>query len=331
MSVPRRVSSLAGAVLVAVLLAAGCGTTPAEAPETDPTAVQSGYPKVIDQGGAEPVTIEAEPQRIAALSPDVAEAALELIGPERLVAVPRNLSSPSLGNHVEDAASVPEQLAPGNDPDPDQVLSYEPDLILLTPRHEGEQDAASVLGGTGIPVLAMEHWDDLDDIAANLMLLGEALDAEEQAESLVEEMNLRRDAVADAVADLDRPSVLALSNQAGTPFVIGPDAFTSALIELGGGESAAEAAGVRATGPADPELIVSAEPDAILLVDVKGSGRDSFDAVLENPAVADLPAMTEDRVLILPAASALATGITHTLDGLEELAGWLHPDALDHD
>ncbi|ASO20594.1 iron complex transport system substrate-binding protein [Actinoalloteichus hoggarensis] len=330
MTILRRPAVLAGAALLAVLLPAACGVPAEPAPESDGGAAQAGYPRLVERDGAEAVTIESEPRRIAALSPDAAEATLELVGPDRLVAVPRNLTSPSLGNHVEDAAAVPEQLPPGNEPDPDHVLSLEPDLILVTPRHGGEQDALAVLGETGVPVLALEQWDGLDDIAANLLLLGEVLDAEDRAASLVAEMAERREAVADAVAGRDRPSVLGLSNQAGTPFVIGPDAFTSGLIELAGGDAAAETAGVRATGPADPETIVAADPDAILLVDVTGGGRGSFDSVLSNPAVADLPAAAEDRVLLLPAASAFPTGVTHTLDGLEALAGWLHPEAVDH-
>jgi iron complex transport system substrate-binding protein len=38
------------------------------------------------------------------------------------------------------------------------------------------------------------------------------------------------------------------------------------------------------------------KPDRIMLVDVTGKGLTSFDALLKNPAVADLPAVKEDRV-----------------------------------
>ncbi|WP_418153437.1 ABC transporter substrate-binding protein [Actinoalloteichus caeruleus] len=334
MTNPVRRGSLLGTTSLAVVLLAGCATTPADepvpAPSSAPPGAAASYPRTVGGGGqGEPVTIPSEPTRIAALSPDAAEAALALVGAERLVAVPASVTGTHLGNHVEDAAAVSEHLPPGTNPDPELVLSLNPDLVLVTPRHDGEQDALSLLDESGVPVLALEHWDDLDEVAGNLTLLGEALGVEDRAESLVADMASRRDAVRDAVDGVDRPSVLVLSNQAGVPFVLGPDSFTTGLVELAGGASAAERAGVRRTGPVDPEVVVGAAPDAVVLVDVTGAGRESFDSLLAHPAVADIPSVAEDRVLLLPAASAFASGGAHTLDGLEELAGWLHPERFD--
>ncbi|WP_016701039.1 ABC transporter substrate-binding protein [Actinoalloteichus spitiensis] len=333
MTNPVRRGPLLGTVSLAVVLLAGCASTadePAPAASSAPSGAAASYPRTVgggDQG--EQVTIPAEPSRIAALSPDAAEAALALVGAERLVAVPASVTGAHLGNHVEEAVAVSEHLPPGNNPDPELVLSLNPDLVLVTPRHDGEQDALSLLEETGVPVLVLEHWNDLDEVAGNLSLLGEALGVEDRAESLVADMAARREALREAVDGVDRPAVLALSNQAGVPFALGPDSFTTGLVELAGGASAAERAGVRRTGPVDPEVVVGAAPDAVVLVDVTGAGRESFDSLLAHPAVADLPAIREDRVLLLPAASAFASGIAHALDGLEELAGWLHPERFD--
>ncbi|GAA2107016.1 ABC transporter substrate-binding protein [Streptomyces synnematoformans] len=268
----------------------------------------------------------AEPRRIAALSPDAAEAVTELVGAERLVAVPRQSLSPTLSGHADRLADVPHKIPPGNDPDPEQVLSWGPDLVVVTARHEGEQQASKTLTKAGVDTVTLPgDGGSLKQIQTNLTRLGEKLGAPEKAASLVEEMKRRTAVVTEDVRGEDRPSVLILSNQAATPFVNAPTALVSDLVVTAGGTLAAEEAGVTRTRPVDPEVIVKADPDFLLLVDVTGKGRASYDTLLENEAVASLDAVTEDRVRLFEANTTYGVGGTAAVDGLEDIAGWLHP------
>ena len=51
--------------------------------------------------------------------------------------------------------------------DPEKILAYEPDLILLTKQHEGEMDAEQILLQSGIPLISFQPWNTIDEIAAN--------------------------------------------------------------------------------------------------------------------------------------------------------------------
>jgi iron complex transport system substrate-binding protein len=276
------------------------------------------------------VTLPSKPMRIAALSADVAEAAVELAGAERLIAVPASAANPALSSHAREMAAVPAKLPPGTDPDPEQIISLNPDLILITTRHGGEWDARAVLARSGIPMIAItDGWRTLEEVKRNLTLLGRALDAEARARELTAELDRRADAVAARVGTAtDRPSVAILSNQAGRPFINAADVLTSDLVKRAGGTLVADRIGLRTTAPVTAEQLISADPDAILLIDVTGKGRDSYRSLLDNPAVAELTAVREDRVMLLPARTSYGVGGVHLADGLEEIARWLHPEAF---
>ncbi|WP_166356134.1 ABC transporter substrate-binding protein [Phytoactinopolyspora limicola] len=274
----------------------------------------------------EPVAAEA-PSNVAALSSDTAEAVRALAGADRLVAVPASTTNEHLGNYPDEMEQVPNHVPPSDNLDPEQVLSWGPDLIVVTARHDGEQDADDLLEQSDVPLVTIQNnWGSIDELQENYRVLGEALGAPERAEELIADMDAELAAVAGHLTDADdAPTVLVLTNQADNPFIAGPDSMPTDLVRHAGGAPAVEDAGIERTMPAEPEQIIRTNPDAILLVDVLGKGRESFDGVLGNEAVAEIPAVAEERVLMLPGRSAMASAGVHVVDGVQEIAAWLHP------
>ncbi|RJL35426.1 ABC transporter substrate-binding protein [Bailinhaonella thermotolerans] len=319
------------AAVLGLGLLAGCARDATGGPPA-PAPAAASYPRTVQVPGdpAGPVTIPRRPQRIAALSADVAEAAVELAGAGRLIAVPASAANPSLSGHARAMASVATKLPPGTDPDPEQIISLNPDLILITTRHGGERDARATLARAGIPMIAIgNNWGTLEEVQRNLTLLGTALGAEAKAAELVAGLDRRARGVAEKIGRVAaRPGVAILSNQAGRPFINAADVLTSDLVRRAGGEPVAARIGLRATAPVTAEQLIAARPDAILLVDVTGKGRASFESVLGNPAVAGLPAVRDGRVKLLPARISYGTGGAGIADGLDEIARWLHPGSF---
>ena len=56
---------------------------------------------------------------------------------------------------------------------------------------------------------------------------------------------------------------------------------------------------------------------------MNGSGERLFAPVLENPAVAAMPAMRDGRVLLLAGNQVQALGLDATVSGLAQLEEWL--------
>ncbi|WP_186629844.1 ABC transporter substrate-binding protein [Rhodococcus sp. BP22] len=267
-------------------------------------------------------TTSTAPQRIAAISPDVAEAVATLGGGDRLVLIPGTQTNPALTNHLPVMQSVTTTLAAHGAADPEQILATRPDLAIITPRHEGESDTTALLEASSVPVLTLPNsWQTGEQMLNNITLIGDAIGTPDQAAELVREISDAFEAIEPLTGP--SPTVLVLSNQAGRPMVNAGDGFTLDLLTRAGGRNAAADAGLTRTSFADPEQIVRANPDAILLVDILGTGKDSFASVLTNPAVAELAAVQQDRIMLLGGKQTQAFGLRSAPEGLVQIRDWL--------
>lgn len=324
----RSLHAIAATTLVLLALTACSGA--AEAEGEDPGAsASSAFPVTIEvPGSGDQLTIDHEPQRIVALSSDAAIALHELGATDRIIAVPASVENSSLNPYAEEMAGVENVIAGETSPEPEQVLAWDPDLIVVTARHTGEQDASELLSATGVPVLTLTNgWSSSDAVIENLSLIGTAIGAASEAEALTAEVEEGLAAVIEQSAEAaSAPSVAILSNQAQVPFINAGSSLVSELVANGGGSNVAESIGVEQTMPIQPEQLVAADPDAIMLVDVTGKGESSFDAVLGNPAVAALPAVQDGRVQLFKGKDVYALAGREIVSGSEAVLAWLHPE-----
>ena len=90
------------------------------------------------------------PQRIVAITSETADMALLLAGPQSMAAIAVGSQSPAMGMVPDLARQVETTLPAGVTPDPEQILSYQPDLVLTTSRH----GAGLARSTTGAPQIA---------------------------------------------------------------------------------------------------------------------------------------------------------------------------------
>ncbi|MEM7325310.1 MAG: ABC transporter substrate-binding protein [Actinomycetota bacterium] len=300
---------------------------PIDAQTAAPETPAASFPRTIEVDDGTTVSIGAEPVRIAALSTDVAEVAIALAGADRLVAVPETNATAAVGSDPAAAGTVEHRLSFGDRVDRDLLASWDTDLVLISPNHPEERELSEALAGGSVPILVMPNsWDDLDDVRTNIDLIAQAIGAESDAAEIIDDMTRREEAVRDRVAAVEtRPVVLILTNVAQVPFLVGPGTTTHSLVETAGGTNAADLLQVTTTiSGVGANQIATADPDAILLVDGLGTGREAFAPLLDSPELAGLDAIADDNVLVLPARDTF--GVAHTLvNGLEAIADWLHP------
>ncbi|WP_261166765.1 ABC transporter substrate-binding protein [Microbacterium sp. Marseille-Q6965] len=315
----------AAALAAASLALTACAATEADVAAT--TAPAAEWPRTVDVAGAA-VEIADEPQRIVALSTETGDLALELVGPDRMAAISSGSVTEGAGNQVELAQQVETVLETNTTPDPEQILALEPDLVLMTQRHDGEQAAADLLAGTGIPSLAFptSSFQTLDGIMDAVDVLGEALGAEEAADEVVATMRERRqDLVEHAqehAADAEHaPTVLLLMARGGQQMIQPATTLMSHLVSEVGGEVVGAGQGA---APADPERIAHVNPDLILVEDFRGAGLGPFQSLLSSPALAEVKAISNDQVHLVSGAIASDTAGTRAVDGLEEISDLLH-------
>ena len=323
---PITTLALAGATLALAL--SGCSSASGE-PASDPQPTPD-WPRTIEVPASETgepsrLTLEAEPQKIAALDSESAEVIAELGLGDRLVLVPAAVLNPALGSHVEQLAKVPNTIPVAMELDAETVIALQPDLVVMSPRHGAEASIGAVLEQAGIASLQLpSSWTNPDSVAQSIELIGEATGQEQHAEELVDTLESGLAAAgATKPSDDQSPRVLVLTNQAGRPFATAGKAYPLELLRLAGAQNASDTLGMPHTGPISAEQIVEANPDGIVLIDMNGSGDRLYAELLANPAVASLDAVAQQRILRVEGKQVQAMGLISTVDGLEALTSWV--------
>lgn len=277
------------------------------------------FPRVVTDGLGREVALDAPPQRIASAALGSDEILLALVGPERLHGVSYWAANPAISNIAGDLDGVARTDLSG---DPELLISLNADLVVLASYNNPA--ALDQLLDAGVPVFVLGSFNTLDDIRANIRLLGRATGTEIRAEALIARMDARIAAVQQAVAGL--PPVRVLFYEPGG-ITYGPGSTVDAIITLAGGVNVVAEAGLGPYPLVNAEFVIAADPDVILLGGAYTAGSDPLDVFLANPAFADLRAVQTGRVV--PIHDAHLTNVSHYIAaGVEDVARALYPEAF---
>lgn len=297
--------------------------SPSAPPATASPSAEAAFPVELTDDADRTVTIDAEPMRIVSLAPSNTEIVCALDACDRIVGVTDFDDYPP---EIADVTDVVIQTQV----DVELVVDAEPDLVLaagngLTPTEIIEQ-----LDDLGLTVLVL-YPESLDEVYADIELVGAAIGASDAVDTLVAGMQERVDAVATAVADAPRPRTLyEVFYSEGTTYTAGEGSFLASLIDISGAEPVTG----DAMGVIDAESLVEADPELVLL------GSASYDPSLSDPetaleTVSARPGWAEltavDAGAVLPYLDDIVTTRPgpRIVDGLEALARAIHPDAFD--
>lgn len=315
-----------------VFLLASCGSSPEETDLTEDNAENSDhvqndeYPKTLTVNEEE-ITIKQKPERIAVLSLDAAEAVLELNDADNVVAVPKSSTDESLSYKASAAAKVPHQMASATSLDPEQVLSFDTDLIIMTKLHHAEQDADQILQQAGIPLISLQTWNTFEHIYNNFELIGEAIGEQKRAEQIISDMKQKIEAVQKATKDTSKPSVLVISPLGpGTgPYFIGSSNIAYDIVRLAGGNNSADDLGLTRVTKASMEQIIKADPDYILLVQWKEGDDADIKEITSAPGWETLNAVKNGNTKTMTVKEIFYPN-RYNADSVEHIAQWLHPE-----
>ncbi|RYZ20115.1 MAG: ABC transporter substrate-binding protein [Chitinophagaceae bacterium] len=202
------------------------------------------------------------------------------------------------------------------------IAALDPTLVV----HQGDVAPAEVmtqLAQLKIPVKVYPAGSSLDSAKIVLTLLAKELGQERIADSL----NRQLDAdLASAQAQVARypskPRVLVIhfGQQRNQYFVIGTRGAAKKMIELAGGEQAADTSGFRNLSP---EVIVKLQPDVILATDFGWDRLGSQEKLLELPGLALTPAAKAGRIYRVEEHDLLYFG-PRTGKNIQKLAEIIH-------
>lgn len=217
---------------------------------------------------------ENQPQRIVSLAPNLTEMLLETGFGERLVAVTPFCEAP------EKILRLPG----GMQPEAEEVLALQPDLVLATPITPATTRAQLIRLGLRVEVV---ETSSLEDIRRAMKRLAKLIGVAAPSLPGAPPAHSTRSA--------------ALFFGADTGYSAGRGTHAHELLEAAGLQNIAAEIG----GPwpqVSEEFLFAADPDVIIVADYGNSSRDTVLATLQNhPVRRHLGAVQSGRIVIFPA------------------------------
>lgn len=321
-------------VLLLMIMAVSCQTSdetptptapaPGATPSETPTPTPSPSPEpatptpfeVTDQMGRT-VTVKANPTKIISLAPSNTEILFALGLGDRVV------GRTDFCNYPPEALEVP-SIGGFSDPNLEEVIARDPDLVLATSIHE---EIVRQLDNNGIPTIVL-FPNTIEDILDSITLVGEAAGAEDAAAVLRADMEARIKAVTDKTAGLTA------EEKVRTAFVVwhdplmmaGGDTLYNELIEKSGGINIV--ADRESYPTVSLEAVLVADPEVMVAMGMGTGGTESYDFLLEEARLGDTEARKNSRVYLINEDLVGRFG-PRIVEGLEQLAVFLHPELFD--
>ena len=296
---------LLGAALLAGALTACSSSTESTGPFT-----------VTDQLGRTVTINNIHPQKIISLAPSNTEILFALGLGDRIVGVttycnypPEATTKPSIGDY--------------NTPNLEEIVAKEPDLVLATEVHE--TSLIPQLEAQGITVIGLSP-KTIDEVMGSITLVGQITGQEDEAASLVADMQERINAIKDktsALSEAQRPTVFYIIWH-DPIWTTGANTFADALIQIAGGVNIAS----ELDGYIDISLeaVIAGNPQVIIAGVGMGTGEDlPLLYVKEEPRLGDIEARQNDRIYSINLDIVGRPG-PRIVDALEEFFRLIHPE-----
>ena len=272
------------------------------------------YPlSVTDDLGRE-VTLTAEPERVITMLPSHTETLCAIGACDKLV------GRDSYSNYPAEVEGLRE-VGSAFEPSIESIVVLEPDLVIV----DESSDLAATLEALGITVWAGSA-QTFEDVFTTFTTLGQLVNREAEAAALAEDVRSDIDGIASLVADQPNPTVYYEIDP--TPYSVGPESFIGVLLAKAGGKNIVTA-DLGDFPQLDPEYVVAADPDVIILGDAPygetgatvaaRAGWDSMSAVASGQ-IYELDAETVD---------AVSRPGPRIVDAVRTFAGLLYPDLID--
>ncbi|WP_046775902.1 ABC transporter substrate-binding protein [Streptomyces yangpuensis] len=315
------------ALLISLTACAGSPGTGQDTAAPD-AAPAPGFPYTVTNCGVSS-TYQAPPRRAVTMNQHATELMLAL----------------GLGDRVVGTAYLDDAVLPAYKPAYDKIrvlaeeypskeilLGADPDFVYggyasAFDKAQGRDRAGLAQSGINSR-LNVEYCTEgkvgLDQLKTEITEVARTFGVPDRGAKLVEDEQRRIDAVAARVKDRPRPTVFAYDSGEATASTSGGNGVGNEIISLAGGTNVF--ADLDDTfGDVAWEKVIERRPEVVLIYDYGGTTVEAKkQRLLNDPALAEVPAVKNRRFVVLPLSSAVL-GV-RVADAVEALGGQLHPN-----
>ncbi|MGH9097814.1 MAG: ABC transporter substrate-binding protein [Acidimicrobiales bacterium] len=276
---------LAVAVVIPVLLALGCTSSPTAAPAA---ATDTSYPVVIHAANGK-VTITHRPTAIVSLT---------ATGTEMLYAIGAGSQVKAVDKDSDYPAGAPMTSLDGNSPNVEAIVNYTPDLVVVSEDPAGFQQQLNALG---IPVLEDPAASTLAQSYQQYVQLGQATGHPAGAQTEVAHVKAQIAQVVAATPKLTSPESYYYELDQ-TYFTATSSTFIGNVFSLLGLKNIADTSADATSSGGYPQLnaeyILKANPTYIFLADTICCAQNAA-TLAARPGWSTLSAVTNHRIVLL--------------------------------
>ena len=267
----------------------------------------SGTFTVLDDRGQN-VTIPKYPQRIVSLGTSFTEILFAIGADGQVVGVDKTSMYPAGALSKTNVGSFYTLNA-------ENVTALEPDCIITW---SFATSTISTLEGLGFPVIAYNPTS-LSDTMRVIKSMGNATGKSAEANALVDQMQLRIDAVTENVSGISLGDRVKAYFELRSGKTTGPGSLADELITIAGGVNIY---GNNASKYPQPslEFIIESDPDVVIVENQSSKTNDDIGAWIGS----GVSAVDNDRIYRID--GALVTACPRVVDALEQFAEWFYPD-----
>lgn len=286
---------------------------------------------VTDASGTS-VTMDEVPKRIVSGTPDISEIVAALNMTDSLVAVTDYCDYPASVAALRDNGST---IGGFYTPSFEKIVSFNPDLVILSDSVTAQKDLAAQLRNAGYTVILIYAASDLNTTYKNIQMIGTVTGKQSEATALVDNMKTQVADIAQAVSDKSKPNVLFVTYSDEGFTNVWPAGGATAIgeiINLAGGTNVfADMDGYKMAS--NEVLIEKARSVDVIIMTIMYSLEtpENKSAWFHSDSIwKESPAVKNNKVYYLTgqAESIYNRQSVRTVDAVQLLAEILHPDAF---
>jgi len=268
--------------------------------------------ELIDQIGR-PVNVPEQPKRVVSLMPSVTEIVFDIGAGDLLVGATQYATSPPA------AAELP-RVGSYKHLDVEKIVRLQPDLCLAV-RDGNPKHIVDRLVAVGVPVFVVDPRT-LEEIKESILLLGQALNVEAQAEKMATAMEKRLSRIDKTVKLATNKPKVFFQIDAAPIISAGHNTFIDKLITRAGGLNLAS--GTKPYPRYSWEDMLGLQPEIVIIASMAG-GYTSDELKAGWQKWPQIQAVKNNKLYVVD-ADLFDRPTPRLIDGLERLLEILHPE-----
>lgn len=228
-------------------------------------------------GGLALVAVAQPAPRVASINLCADQLVLSLAAPGQITTISWLAADPEESMLARQAAAFPLNYGSA-----EELLRFAPDVVVAGAFTSSA--TVALLGRLGYRIVLLEPAVDVAGIERNLRAVGEALDANARAATLIAGMHLELARLSTAAAADPIDAVVVRPGG----FTIGRDSLADSLMTLAGLRNVAAARGLDRWGSLSMETLLYSRPDLLIVTDYRRSEASLANGFFDHPALRQL-------------------------------------------